>query len=106
MDGNDLLVLEFLALVICVTVLIVISGKLKPIVIITSEYPNLGLTVTAFGHRAPERTYPFICSGIKVRLAELLPEMNVAMCLETWQRQSRVSSDTVLEPRIEEAGAK
>jgi hypothetical protein len=74
-------VLEFLALVICVTVLIVISGKFKQLVIITSAYPNLGLTVTAFGHRAPERTYPFICSGIKVRLAELLPEMNVGWFL-------------------------
>jgi hypothetical protein len=68
MDGYDLLVLEFLALVICVTVLIVISCKFKPLVIITSAYPNFGHTVTAFGHRAPERTYPFICSGIKVRL--------------------------------------
>ncbi len=36
MDGNDLLVLEFLALVICATVLILISGKFKPLVIITS----------------------------------------------------------------------
>jgi hypothetical protein len=36
MDGNDLLVLEFLALVIYVTVLIVISSKFKPLVIITS----------------------------------------------------------------------
>ncbi len=45
MDGDDLLVLEFLALVICVTVLIVISRKFKPLVIITSAYPNLGLTV-------------------------------------------------------------
>jgi hypothetical protein len=50
MDGDDLLVLEFLALVICVTVLIVISGKFKPLVIITSAYPNLGLTVLAIGH--------------------------------------------------------
>jgi hypothetical protein len=80
------LVLEFLALVIFVTVLIVISGKFKPLVIITSAYPNLGLTVTAFGHTAPERTYPFICSGIKVRLAELLPEMNVGWFLMmTWR---------------------
>jgi hypothetical protein len=74
MDGYDLLVLEFFALVISVTVLIVISSKFKQLVIITSSYPNLGLTVTVFGHRAPERTYPFICSGIKVRLAELLQE--------------------------------
>jgi hypothetical protein len=81
MDGNDLLVLEFLAHFICVTVLIVISGKFKPLVIITSAYPNLCLTVTAFGNRAPEWTYPFICSGIKVRLAELLPEMNVGWFL-------------------------
>ncbi len=62
MDGDDFLVLEYLALVICVTVLIVISSKFEPLVIITSAYPNLGLTVTAFVHRAPERTYPFICS--------------------------------------------
>jgi hypothetical protein len=86
MDGNDLLVLEFLALVICVTVLVVISAKFKQLVIITSAYPNLGLTVIAFGHRAPERTYPFICSGIKVRLAKLLPEMNVGCFLMmTWR---------------------
>ncbi len=62
MDGNDLLVLEFLSLIICVTVLIVISSKFELLVIITTAYPNLGLTVTAFGHRALERTYPFICS--------------------------------------------
>jgi hypothetical protein len=86
MDGDDLLVLEFLAPVICVTVLIVISSKFEPLVIITSADPNLGLTVTAFGHRAPERTYPFVCSGIKVRLAELIPEMNVGWFLMmTWK---------------------
>jgi hypothetical protein len=86
MAGNDLLVLEFLALVICVTVLIVISSKFEPLVIIISGYPNLGLTLTAFGHRAPERKYPCICSGIKVRLAELLPEMNVGWFLMmTWR---------------------
>jgi hypothetical protein len=85
MDGYDLLVLEFLALVIYMTVLIVISSKFEQLVIITSAYPNLGLTITAFGHRAPERTYP-ICSGIKVRLAELLPEMNVSWFLMmTWR---------------------
>ncbi len=83
MDGNDLLVLEFLALIICVTVLIVIPGKFEPLVIITSADPNLSLTVTAFGHRAPKRTYPFICSGIKVRLAELPLEMNVCWFLMT-----------------------
>jgi hypothetical protein len=83
MDGDDLLVLEFLAPVICVTVLIVISRKFEPLVIITSADPNLGL---AFGHRAPEMTYPFVCSGIKVRLAELLPEMNVGWFLMmTWR---------------------
>jgi hypothetical protein len=86
MDGNNLLVLEFLALVICVTVLIVISSEFEQLVIITSAYPNLGLTVTALGHRAPERTYPFICSGIKVRLVELLPDMNVDWFLMmTWR---------------------
>ncbi len=78
--------LEFLALVICVTLLIMISSKFEPLVIITSTYPNLGLTVTAFGHRVPERTYPFICSGIKVRLVELLLEMNVGWYLMmTWR---------------------
>ena len=81
----DLLVLEFLAFVIRVTVLIVIPCKFKPLVIFSRAYPYLGLTVTAFGHRAPERTYPFICFGIKVRLAELLPEMNVGWFLMmTW----------------------
>jgi hypothetical protein len=86
MDGYDLLVLEFLALVICVTVLIENSSKFGPLAIITSAYPNLGLTVTAFGHRAPERTYPFICSGIKVTLAEFLPEINVGWFLMmTWR---------------------
>ncbi len=86
MDGNDLLVLEFLALIMCVTVLIVISGKFEQLVFITSAYPNLGLTVTAFGHRAPERTYPFISPGMKVRLAELLPQMNVSgFLMMTWR---------------------
>ncbi len=49
-DGNDsdLLVLEFLALVLCVTVLILITGKFEPLVIVSSTYPKLGLTVT--GH--------------------------------------------------------
>jgi hypothetical protein len=59
----------------------VISGKFKQLEIITSAYPNLGPTVTVFGHRAPERTYPFICSGFNVRLAELLTEMNVSWFL-------------------------
>jgi hypothetical protein len=86
MDSKYLLVLEFLALIICVTVLIVISGKFKLLVIITRAYPNFGLIVTAFGHRAPDRKYPFICSGLKVRLAELLPEMNVGWFLMmTWR---------------------
>ncbi len=86
MEGDDLHVLEFLALFICVTVLIVISSKFEPLVIITSAYPNLSLTVTAFGNRAPERTYPFICSGIKVRPTELLPEMNIGWFLMmTWR---------------------
>jgi hypothetical protein len=84
--GDELLVLEFLAFVICVTLLIMISSKFKQLVIITITYPNLGLTVTVFGHGAPERTYPIICSGIKVRLAELPPEMNVGWFLMmTWR---------------------
>jgi hypothetical protein len=63
-----------------------ISSKFEPLVIITSAYPNFGLTVTVLGHRAPERTYPFIFSGIKVRLAELLPEMNVSwLPMMTWR---------------------
>jgi hypothetical protein len=71
MDGNDLLVLEFLALVIHVTVLIVIPSKFKQLVIFSSAYPNFGVRVTIFCgnfcHRAPEKTYPLICSGSKVR---------------------------------------
>jgi hypothetical protein len=49
-DGNDLLVLEFLALVIRVTVLKVIPGKFEQLVLVSSAYPNLDLTVTVFDH--------------------------------------------------------
>jgi hypothetical protein len=65
MDGDNLLVLEFLV-VIRVTVLIVTPSKFEPLVNFSSAYPNLGLTVTEIGHKAPARTYSFICSGMDV----------------------------------------
>jgi hypothetical protein len=67
-----------------VTVLIVNPGKFEQLVNFSSAYPNLTLTllkVTVFSHWTPERQHLFICSGIKVRLAELLPEMKVGWFL-------------------------
>jgi hypothetical protein len=65
MDGKDLLVLEFLAPVLRVPVLIVILIKFEPLVIVSSAYPNVGLTVTVSCHWALEIMHPFICFELK-----------------------------------------
>ncbi len=57
MDSYGLLVLQFLALIICVTVLIVTPSKFKP-----SELGQYGYRILPYGM---ERTYTFICSELK-----------------------------------------
>jgi hypothetical protein len=53
---DGLLVLEYLALVICVTANRD-HREFEQIVIVSSANPSLGLTVTVLGHAAPKRTY-------------------------------------------------
>ncbi len=80
--------------------LIVIPSEFKPIVIVSSAYPNSGgLTVTVFGDWAPERTQSVLA---------LTEQSSLRRDHVRWDvlQQSLVSSKTVFERKIEDAGAK
>ena len=79
MDYNNLVVLQFFGLVLCVAVLIMRTAEFEPDEIVAGDVFHLRLTSTAVAERTSKRPRPIAGPVVAIRFRILLPEMNIRL---------------------------